>query len=355
MNEGESKHIGWDSQEETVPPEGWLFFLYKASQFHYRKGTDGFRSGGNGNIFEARHDVGLAGESSADRVALLASDRTSRLPFNLLFCGATMLKPDTFFDLADFPHADLFAQTGYVWEALRSLKHYCDDSADQSIDHERLTRGPVVDETLVLHQGILRPGKDCLIRYGDVVRGGLQVFRGDEQLAGASVIMAGAVLLGQRIRIGSGVLIESGAMIKEPAVIGDQTEVRQGAYLRGYCLVGRRCVVGHATEVKHSIFLNDAKAGHFAYVGDSILGGGVNLGAGTKLANFRFIPGEIQVKTMNGPIPTGLKKFGAVFGDKVQTGCNAVTSPGTVVGLESIIMPNTTVLSGYHPPRSVLR
>lgn len=213
----------------------------------------------------------------------------------------------------------------------------------------------MVDETLILYKGVLSSGHDCSIRYGDVVRGGLQVFRQGEQLVGASVIMAGAVFLGDGIRIGGGVLIEPGVMIKEPAVIGDQTEVRQGAYLRGCCLVGRRCVVGHATEVKHSIFLNDAKAGHFAYVGDSILGGGVNLGAGTKLANFRFIPGEIQVKTMNGPIPTGLKKFGAIFGDRVQTGCNAVTSPGAVVGRESIVMPNTTVLSGYHPPRSVLR
>jgi UDP-N-acetylglucosamine diphosphorylase / glucose-1-phosphate thymidylyltransferase / UDP-N-acetylgalactosamine diphosphorylase / glucosamine-1-phosphate N-acetyltransferase / galactosamine-1-phosphate N-acetyltransferase len=355
MNEQKVNTSGGIVKKRPLRPRAGFFSCIKRTSSIIEKRIDGFRSGVNGNIFETRHAVGFAGNNSDDRSAWLLIDRTSRLPFNLPFCGAIMLEPDTFFDLADFPHADIFAQTGYVWEALRSLKQYCDDIADQSIDYEQLTRGSLVDETLVLHQGILSPGKDCSIRYGDVVRGGLQVFRGDEQLAGASVIMAGAVLLGRRIRIGSGVLIESGTMIKEPAVIGDQTEVRQGAYLRGYCLVGRRCIVGHATEVKHSIFLNDAKAGHFAYVGDSILGGGVNLGAGTKLANFRFIPGEIQVKTMNGPIPTGLKKFGAIFGDRVQTGCNAVTSPGTVVGLESIIMPNTTVLSGYHPSRSVLR
>jgi len=267
----------------------------------------------------------------------------------------TMLEPENFFALDDFAHADLFAGGGYVWDALRRLKSYFDDVASQAIDHERLTRGELVDEPLVLYRGAISSGRDCSIRYGDTTRGGLQVFRGDEQLTGASVIMAGAVFLGGRIRIGSGVLVESGAMIKEPAVIGDHTEIRQGAYLRGYCLVGRRCVVGHATEVKHSVFLNDAKAGHFAYVGDSILGGGVNLGAGTKLANFRFIPGEVQVRTGDGPIPTGLRKFGAIFGDGVQTGCNAVTSPGAVVGRESVIMPNTTVRSGYHPPGSVLR
>lgn len=266
-----------------------------------------------------------------------------------------MLTPEQFFDLADFQHADLFAQGGYAWDALRHLKEYFGGVDRHSIAHERLHGGGLLDETLVLYKGAFSPGRDCSIIYGDTIRGGLQVFRGDEQLVGASVIMAGAFFLGGGIRIGSGVLIEPGALVKEPAVIGDQTEVRQGAYLRGHCLIGRRCVVGHATEVKHSIFLNDAKAGHFAYVGDSILGGGVNLGAGTKLANFRFIPGEVRVRTADGQVPTGLKKFGAVFGDRVQTGCNAVTSPGSVVGLESIIMPNTTVLSGYHPPRSVLR
>lgn len=266
-----------------------------------------------------------------------------------------MLEPDTLFDLADFPHAAVFSQNGYVWEALRNLKQYFDDLAGDAIVHERLTRGGLLDETLILHRGEFSSGHDCSIRYGDVARGGLQVFRKDELLGGASVIMAGAVFLGGGIRIGSGVLVESGALVKEPAVIDDQTEVRQGAYLRGYCLVGRRCVVGHATEVKHSIFLNEAKAGHFAYVGDSILGGGVNLGAGTKLANFRFIPGEVCVRTGAGTISTGLRKFGAIFGDRVQTGCNAVTSPGAVLGPESIVMPNTTVVSGYHPPRSVLR
>ena len=72
--------------------------------------------------------------------------------------------------------------------------------------------------------------------------------------------------------------------------------MRQGAYLRGYSLIGDRCVVGHATEVKHSVFLDGARAGHFAYVGDSLLGREVNLGAGTKLANLRVIPGNIVLR-----------------------------------------------------------
>ncbi len=102
-------------------------------------------------------------------------------------------------------------------------------------------------------------------------------------------------------------------MLKGPAVIGDHTEIRQGAYIRGYCLTGARCVIGHTTEVKHAVFLDDAKAGHFAYLGDSILGNRVNLGAGTKLANLRFHGDEVRIRTPDGQVPTGLRKFGAIM------------------------------------------
>ena len=266
-----------------------------------------------------------------------------------------MLNTQSYFDLSDFSDQEVFTGTAHVWEALAQLNLYMDNDSRRLPDTDLLRHGVPVAEHLVLHDGTLFSSDDCTISYGDVVREGLEVYRGDVHLQGATVIMAGAVLMGSRICLGKGVLVEPGAMIKEPAVIGDHTEIRQGAYLRGYCLVGKRCVVGHTTEVKHSIFLNDAKAGHFAYVGDSILGTGVNLGAGTKLANFRFIAGEVRVKTPDGYVSSGLRKFGAVLGDRVQTGCNTVTSPGTVIGPDGLIMPNTTVPSGYYSSRSVIR
>jgi bifunctional N-acetylglucosamine-1-phosphate-uridyltransferase/glucosamine-1-phosphate-acetyltransferase GlmU-like protein len=113
--------------------------------------------------------------------------------------------------------------------------------------------------------------------------------------------------------------------------------------------------VGHTTEVKHTIFLNDAKAGHFAYLGDSILGNNVNLGAGTKFANLRFLPGTVKIKTEKGLVDSGLRKIGGILGDNCQTGCNSVCSPGTIMGKDSMLMPNTTSPSGYHPARSLIK
>ena len=266
-----------------------------------------------------------------------------------------MLSTPSFFALHDFAHSSLFQDTVHVWDALKNLKPYLRSLTCAPFRHPQLQDGVPLPCHLILHQGELRDAQGCEITWGDATKGELRVSCGGQELVGASVLMAGTVLMGSGIQLGKGVLIESGALIKGPAVLGDCTEVRQGAYLRGYCLTGSRCVLGHATEVKHSIFLNHAKAGHFAYLGDSILGNNANLGAGTKFANLRFLPGNVPVRTGNGLIDSGLRKFGAILGDRTQTGCNSVTNPGTLLGPDSLLLPNTTAPSGYHPPKSMLR
>jgi NDP-sugar pyrophosphorylase family protein len=106
--------------------------------------------------------------------------------------------------------------------------------------------------------------------------------------------------------------------------------------------------------MKGSIMLDGAKAGHFAYIGDSILGKDVNLGAGTKLANLKMIPGSIMVTVEKKRYDTGRRKLGAILGDHTETGCNSVTSPGTLMGPSSIVYPGVSVPSGYYPGRTII-
>ena len=266
-----------------------------------------------------------------------------------------MLSPGSLFDLSEFDHAGLFSTKNYVWEALDELKDYMNNYNYPVLETPLIKSGELVSRTVVYHSAQFIDAADCEIEFGDVTKGGLTVMRDGKLLEGASVIMSGATLLGSRIDIGKGVLIEGGAMVKSPTILGDCTEVRQGAYLRGYCLAGKRCVLGHATEVKHSIFLNDAKAGHFAYLGDSILGTNTNLGAGTKFANLRFLSGNVSITYEGEKIDTGRRKFGAILGDDSQTGCNSVTNPGTIFGKQCMLMPNTTAPSGFHKRRSIIR
>src|SRR5690606_36733292 len=105
---------------------------------------------------------------------------------------------------------------------------------------------------------------------------------GSEPIQG--VVSPGAWIEGE-VYIAPGAVIEPGAYVQGPTVIGAGTVVRHAAYIRGECIIGRGCIVGHATELKRSIMLDGSHAPHFNYVGDSILGRNVNLGAGTRLGN----------------------------------------------------------------------
>jgi hypothetical protein len=266
-----------------------------------------------------------------------------------------MFSTHTFFDLSAWEHPELMRPEDQAWDGLKRLKQYLGDRHYHPFSPLFIKNGEPLARTLVYYEDSLHDAAEFSIEFGDATKGRIKVLSDGRELPGASVIMAGAVFLGDRIGIGKGVLIEPGAYIKSPTIIGDRTEVRHGAYIRGNCVIGRRCVVGHVTEVKGTIFLDDAKAGHFAYLGDSILGNQVNLGAGTKLANLRFIKGDIALSTPDGRINTGLRKLGAILGDCVQTGCNSVTNPGTLLGKKSMVIPNTTVSSGYHPESSLIR
>lgn len=264
-----------------------------------------------------------------------------------------MLTVESFFDLSDFPNSDLFNKSSFAWQPLNDLKSFMDDYSYP--DYSLIGDATPLANHVIIHKGIALSTEDAQIEYGDTTKGQLRVCKNGKVLDGASVVMAGATLMGNKISIGSGVLIESGAMIKSPTIIGNMCEVRQGAYIRGYCLAGKRCILGHTTEIKHTIFLNDAKAGHFAYLGDSILGNNANLGAGTKFANLKFLPGNVVISHEGERIDTGRRKLGAILGDNCQTGCNSVTSPGTLMSKGAMLLPNTTARGGCHAKKKIIR
>ena len=156
------------------------------------------------------------------------------------------------------------------------------------------------------------------------------------------------------------VIIEQGAIIEPsthfigPCFVGKNAVIRHGAYIRENAWICSSALVGHCTEVKHSILLPGAKAPHFNYVGDSILGKGVNLGAGVKLSNLRNDGTEIYLRIGESRVASGLRKLGAILGEGCQLGCNAVTNPGTILGIDSIVWPNATV-TGFHDKSSIHR
>ena len=165
----------------------------------------------------------------------------------------------------------------------------------------------------------------------------------------------GAHLLGDRIVIGKGSRVAPGAVLEGPLFLGEDVEVRVGAYLRGGCWVGNGCVVGANVEMKRAILFDGAHAAHLNYVGDSILGRGVNLGAGVICSNFRHDGTEITIPHGGARLATGRRKLGAIVGDGAAVGCNAVLNPGTIVGARSQVYTGVQLRSGVYPADSLVK
>ncbi len=147
------------------------------------------------------------------------------------------------------------------------------------------------------------------------------------------------VIIHPSAKIGENVSIEGSCFI------GPNAEIRHSAYLRKGSWICEGALVGHCSEIKNSILLPGSKAPHFNYVGDSILGIGVNLGAGSKLSNVRNDRRNVMVSLEDGNrFDTGMTKMGALIGDWSQLGCNVVTNPGTIISPNSLISPNESVM-----------
>ena len=148
--------------------------------------------------------------------------------------------------------------------------------------------------------------------------------------------------------------VSDSATIKGPCIIGAESTVRHCAFIRGNVLIGESCVVGNSTEVKNSVLFDKVQIPHFNYVGDSILGFGAHFGAGVITSNVKCDKTEVSIDFCGERIMTGMRKFGALVGDKTEVGCNSVLNPGTVIGRESLIYPLSNV-RGYVDEYSIYK
>lgn len=164
-----------------------------------------------------------------------------------------------------------------------------------------------------------------------------------------------AHIYGDRIVIGRGTRILPGAVIEGPVRIGRNVLIRPGAFVRGGCWIGDRCIIGANTEIKHSILFDGARAPHLNYVGDSVLGAEVNLGAGTIVSNFRHDGQPIEIPDESRRLATGRRKLGGILGDRVLTGCNCVLHPGVIVGRETQLYPGVQLRSGIYPVDTIVK
>ncbi len=208
-----------------------------------------------------------------------------------------------YLDLSKTAHAALFAEGEEVWQVLPKLKDYLAAN--------------------------LKPG-----------------FHGKK---------IGAPWIGENVFIGEGTVVEPGAVIKGPAWIGAGCEIRAGAYIRENVIVGDGAVLGNSCEFKNALLFDGAQVPHYTYVGDSVLGHKAHLGAGVILSNFKLAGDEVVLRLANGEtVRTGLRKFGAIVGDRAEVGCKVVLNPGSILGRDVLLYPGT-VWHGVLPEATIVK
>lgn len=211
----------------------------------------------------------------------------------------TMIKIKDLFDLDHTLAGDYLKQFTYPWEALKGIKDFI------------LALGPTLDPA----------------EYTEV---------------------------SEHVWVHKTATVFPSAYLGAPCIIGPNTEVRHCAFIRGSALVGADCVVGNSVELKNVILFDHVQTPHYNYVGDSILGYYSHMGAGSITSNVKADKALVVVHAPEGELETGVKKFGAMLGDHVEVGCNAVLNPGTVIGRNSNVYP-TSCVRGVVPESSIYK
>lgn len=136
-------------------------------------------------------------------------------------------------------------------------------------------------------------------------------------------------------------MIQHGTFIQGPAYIGKNVTIRKGVYIRGNSFIGDSCLLGNSVEIKNSIIFSESQIAHFNYIGDSLLGRKSHFSAGSLTSNFKLDGSNVNMIIGDKVYPTQQNKIGALVGENVEIGCNAVLNPGSIICKNSVVYPLT--------------
>jgi len=169
------------------------------------------------------------------------------------------------------------------------------------------------------------------------------LFKNLKKSIGKNVKIAKSSEIIGKVVIEDGAEIMEGARIKGPCFIGKNTMIGNNAIVRNNVDIEENCVIGANMEIKNSLVMKNSKT-HSGFIGDSIIGENVRLGANFDTANVRLDRETVKTELDRKKIDTGLKKLGTIVGSSVKVGIKSSTMPGIIIGGGSIIGPSTVVL-----------
>ncbi len=158
----------------------------------------------------------------------------------------------------------------------------------------------------------------------------------ESSIAKTATLEANVTLQGI-VHIKAGAIIKSGAVLEGPCCIGEGSYIGNNSLIRSYTSVGKNCSVGSGVELKNCVVMDNSQIGRLSFVGDSVLGENVDMGAGCMTVNRTVDWKPISVKNGKRPMGTGMTKLGAFLGDGVVVGAGNTLEPGMVVAPGKIL------------------
>jgi bifunctional UDP-N-acetylglucosamine pyrophosphorylase/glucosamine-1-phosphate N-acetyltransferase len=222
---------------------------------------------------------------------------------------------------------DYFADAQILFKALDQITNHGDDWYEQALSQ---VIKEVKNSNYILYDGYWHT-----IKYPWHVLPVMEHFLGklDKDYRGKNVVVSKKSIIIPPVYLGDNVTIGDFVKIVGPVYIGNESVVGDYAIIRA-SQIGKKSLVGGYSEVTRSYVGSNVYL-HRNYVGDSILGDSILMGAGAVTANYRFDQKEVE--------STQLKKHGAIVAARSKIGVNAITFPGVKIGEDSWIAPGEVV------------
>lgn len=139
-------------------------------------------------------------------------------------------------------------------------------------------------------------------------------------------------------------LVHRGVNFFGPVLIGPDCEVGPNTTVYGPTIVESGTYLGRGAEIRRCLLLAGAEAAHMSYVGHSVLGRGVRLGAFFCVAVRNLRRGTVHMMSDGALVDTGEITIGCVIADGTQTGVRATVMPGRRIVDTELVPANAVVM-----------
>lgn len=142
----------------------------------------------------------------------------------------------------------------------------------------------------------------------------------------------------------SGNEIYPGCAFFGTVIVGPNCRVGPNTSIWGPTVIESNAIIGPNAEIRRSIIFSGVKISHMAYVGHSIVGRNVNIGANLVIAVRNLKRNTVHLKIGRRLIDTRETHFGAIIADGVEFGINVSIMPGRIIATKDPIPPNSIIM-----------